>query len=95
MTASSNTSFPQLNLKVEKTSEEAIVRCAGNLVLGTCNAFQSTIHSLISERQCIVVELSKLTSIDNAGLAVLVRMWSTARKQSVDMGIQWVDPHTN
>ncbi|HYL13400.1 MAG TPA: cupin domain-containing protein [Terriglobales bacterium] len=93
MSACLATPVSLLTLDIEQTSTEIIVRCTGQLISDTCALLQDTIQSLISEGKCIVLDLCKLSTIDNPGLGVLAGLWAYARKRSANLGICWQEPH--
>jgi len=94
MTTAPTTPVSLLSFDVEKKPTETIVRCTGEILSDTCNLFQDTVRSLISEGKCIVVDLSRVSFIDSSGLGALVSVWSSARKRSAELDIRWQEPQT-
>jgi anti-anti-sigma factor len=78
-----------LSFDVEKTPSETIVRCTGKLITNTYASLQNTIRNLISDGNCIVLDLSHVTSLDAFGLGALARVLSSAREQSTRVDICW------
>ncbi len=82
-------SSDDLRFEIEESPQETIVRCTGKIVSDTCNVFQEQVRRLISDHRSITIDLSKVTSIDSAGLGALVAMWSSAKKRSAEVDIRW------
>lgn len=78
-----------LHFDIEESPKETIVRCSGKIVSDTCAVFQERVRRLVSEGKCIVVDLSKVSSIDSAGLGALVSVWSSAKRRSAEVDIRW------
>ncbi len=84
-----------LKFEIEDWPNELIVRCSGKVIFDTCSMFQNEVRRLLSSDKCLVVDLSKVSSIDSAGLGALVALWTSAKKRSLEMDIRWAQAGTS
>ena len=63
---------PELEVSVQRSAGEAIVRVVGELDVASAQALSDVLHSL--ERPCdrVILDLSELTFIDSTGLRLAV-----------------------
>ncbi len=78
-----------LRFEIEDWPKELIVRCSGKIIFDTCSIFQNEVRRLLSPDKCVVIDLSKVSSIDSAGLGALVALWTSAKKRALEMDIRW------
>ena len=72
---------PELSLETVKTPEETIIRCTGRITSGATAELQRTVRSLIPGTNCIVLDLTNVSSMDSSGLGVVIGIYMTARRQ--------------
>jgi len=80
-----------LTFAVERSGDEAMVRCSGRLVAGVSDRFYFEIRELIPSSKCIVLDFTELTHMDSTGLGTLVRLYVHAKSggcvlQVINMG---------
>ena len=80
MVANPVTPTPELQIETEATSAETIFRCAGELTSSTATQFRDCIHKEIRETHRIVLDLTKVSCLDSAGLGALVGLWVSAKR---------------
>jgi anti-anti-sigma factor len=69
-----------LHIKVEQTSDVAVVRCGGGLVRGEALHFLKDSVTSLSRMRVVVLDLSEVEMLDGGGLGVLVFLhkWTSA-----------------
>ena len=93
MAANASVPEPALKLETERTPNETIIRCTGQITVETASLLQETVRALIPGAKCIVVDLGHVAYIDSAGLGALVGVWSSAKRKSAEVGFRWPEPH--
>ena len=78
---------PELNLGVEKSRAEAIVRCTGRVTSDTASMLKTTVRPLISEFQRVLLDLTNVTFLDSSGLGTIVGLWVAAKKEKHELKI--------
>ena len=68
-----------LMLDVERSGDQAVVRCHGKLVAGVCEVLYARVRQLIPDSKCIVLDLTHLTHMDSMGLGTIVRLYVSAK----------------
>jgi NitT/TauT family transport system ATP-binding protein len=70
----------ELNLTIEKTPTETIVRCTGRITSATSGLLQSTIRALMPETKTIVLDLTDVKYMDSSGLGALVALYLSTKR---------------
>lgn len=68
-----------LTLAVERTGDDAEVRCSGRLVAGVNDRLYFEVSRLIPSSKRILLDLTDLTHMDSTGLGTLVRLYVSAK----------------
>jgi anti-anti-sigma factor len=68
-----------LTLVVERTGDDAEVRCSGRLVAGVNDRLYLEVSRLIPNSKRILLDLTDLTHMDSTGLGTLVRLYVSAK----------------
>ena len=68
-----------LTLVVERTGDDAEVRCSGRLVTGVNDRLYIEVSKLIPSSKRILLDLTDLTHMDSTGLGTLVRLYVSAK----------------
>ncbi len=68
-----------LTLAVERTGDDAEVRCSGRLVAGVNDRLYVEVSRLIPTSKRILLDLTDLTHMDSTGLGTLVRLYVSAK----------------
>jgi anti-sigma B factor antagonist len=68
-----------LTLVVERTGDDAEVRCSGRLVTGVNDRLYLEVSKLIPSSKRILLDLTDLTHMDSTGLGTLVRLYVSAK----------------
>jgi anti-anti-sigma factor len=85
-----------LKIDLEETSDEAIVYCHGRINAETAESFQNEVRdytipasrgSGIAMTGRIVLDMSNVTHIDNAGLEALLKVWTAGQQKSCSVEI--------
>ena len=89
-TATAANSF---TLEVERKADSAVVHCRGRLVAGQGQLLYTSVHALIPEYKCIVLDLTDVTYMDSMGIGTLVRLYVSAKSagsriQLINLGKQ-------
>jgi anti-sigma B factor antagonist len=68
-----------LTLVVDRTGDDAEVRCSGRLVAGVNDRLYLEVSRLIPSSKRILLDLTDLTHMDSTGLGTLVRLYVSAK----------------
>src|SRR6202030_4832067 len=68
-----------LTIVVERTGDDAEVRCSGRLVAGVNDRLYLEVSQLIPSSKRILLDLTDLTHKDSTGLGTLVRLYVSAK----------------
>ncbi|HYK50975.1 MAG TPA: STAS domain-containing protein [Terriglobales bacterium] len=68
-----------LTLVVDRTGDDAEVRCSGRLVAGVNDRLYLEVSRLIPNSKRILLDLTDLTHMDSTGLGTLVRLYVSAK----------------
>jgi anti-sigma B factor antagonist len=71
---------PTLTLAVEKTPDEATVRCSGRITMETAGQLRDTARELIAQSKRLVLDLSDVSYLDSSGLGMIVSVYISAKK---------------
>lgn len=76
-----------MNISVRVESGVSILDCKGKLVLGEGDVALrgQVLDSLKSGAKRIVLNLDKVTAMDSSGLGEIIRSYTTAKKDGVDL----------
>lgn len=67
-----------LRFEIERAGTRAALRCSGPFVAGTAEEFYRDVRPILDQVTLLLVDLSKVTRMDSAGLGILVRLFVTA-----------------
>ena len=88
--------FATLKLNMDEKPEEIIIRCHGRITAESAYMFQREVrdHSIPISRgkgvpviNRIVLDLSNVTHIDNAGLEALLNVWTAGQRKACSVEI--------
>ena len=88
--------FANLKLSMDETPEEIIIRCDGRITADSADMFQREVCGLsipvsrgkgVPAINRIVLDLSNVTHIDDAGLEALLDVWAAGQKSACSMEI--------
>lgn len=82
----------RLTLKIDRTGNEAVVRCSGKLVAGVNDFLYEEVSQLLPDTKRIVLDLTDLTHMDSMGLGTLVRLWASTKSASCDLELVNLGP---
>jgi len=68
-----------LTLVVDRSGEDAEVRCSGRLVAGVNDRLYVEVSRLIPSSKRILLDLTDLSHMDSTGLGTLVRLYVSAK----------------
>lgn len=81
-----------LTLDVERSGDQATVRCHGKLVAGVCEVLYARVRQLIPDAKCVVLDLTQLTHMDSMGLGTIVRLYVSAKSAGSKLQLINVGP---
>ena len=88
--------FTNLKLSMDEKPEEIIIRCNGRITADCADVFQREVCGCsipvsrgkgIAVINRIVLDLSNVTHIDNAGLAALLDVWTASQRKACSVEI--------
>lgn len=74
-----------LTFSIDRTGDDAVVRCSGRLVAGTNDSLYIEVKRLIPDAKRIVLDLTDLTHMDSMGLGTVVRLYVAAKSAGCDL----------
>ena len=89
-------SFTNLKLSMDEKPEEIIIRCDGSIAADSADMFQREVcgRTIPMSRgkgipviNRIVIDLSNVTDIDDAGLAALLDIWKAGQRKGCSLEI--------
>lgn len=95
--------FTNLKLSVDEKPEEIIIRCNGRITADSADMFQREVcgRSIPLSRgkgvpviNRIVIDLSNVTHIDDAGLEALLDIWTAGQRKACSLEIINFGPQT-
>jgi anti-anti-sigma regulatory factor len=95
--------FTNLKLSVDEKPEEIIIRCNGRITADSADMFQREVcgRSIPVSRgkgvpviNRIVIDLSNVTHIDDAGLEALLDIWTAGQRKACSLEIINFGPQT-
>jgi anti-sigma B factor antagonist len=81
-----------LTLDIERSGDQAVVRCHGKLAAGVCEDLYAKVRLLIPDSKCIVLDLTDLTHMDSMGLGTIVRLYVSAKSGGCKLQLINVGP---
>jgi NitT/TauT family transport system ATP-binding protein len=72
----------ELNLSVETTPTETIIRCSGRITSSTTDLLQSTFRDVVPGAKTIVLDLTNVAYMDSTALGALVGLYLSAKRAS-------------
>jgi len=83
---------PTLTLAVEKTPDEATVRCSGRITMENADQLRDTARKLIAENKRLVVDLSDVSYLDSSGLGMIVGLYVSAKRAKCQLKLINLSP---
>ncbi len=80
------------SLDIDRTDDEAVVRCHGKLVAGVTDLLYREVSQLIPNTKRIVLDLTDLTHMDSMGLGTLVRLWVSTKSADCELELVNLGP---
>jgi anti-anti-sigma factor len=75
----------ELQMEIEKSPEEVLVRCSGRISSATSAEFQTTVRNIIPQTRRIVLDLTNVSYMDSSGLGAVVGIYLSARRQEREL----------
>jgi anti-anti-sigma factor len=76
---------PSMEVLVEQTCSEALVRLSGKLVAGDTDSVYQEVRKLIPVSKKIVLDLTGLAYMDSMGLGTIIRLYVSAKSAGCDL----------
>jgi anti-sigma B factor antagonist len=76
---------PSMEVSVEHTGSEVVVRLSGKLVAGNTDVLYQEVRGLIPGSRKIVLDLTDLAYMDSMGLGTIIRLYVSARSAGCDL----------
>jgi anti-anti-sigma factor len=92
MAANSSISAPELALRTDQHSDEAVVYGTGRITAATSSLLQTTIRGLIPECKRIQLDLTNVTHIDSTGIGAMVSVYTSASRAKCDFKVVNAQP---
>jgi anti-anti-sigma factor len=85
MAANPVTPIPELHVETETTPTGTTFHFTGRIVSSTSSILRDAVGKVIPEKKDIVLDLSKVSYVDSAGLGTLVGVWVSAKRGECDL----------
>lgn len=76
---------PTMEVSVEQTGSEAVVRLSGKLVAGGTEDVYQEVRKLIPVSKKIVLDLTDLAYMDSMGLGTIIRLYVSAKSAGCEL----------
>jgi len=74
-----------LTFEIERSGDQAVVRCHGKLVAGLNEMLYAAVRPMIPDARRIVLDLTDITHMDSMGLGSVVRLYVSAKSAGCDL----------
>ena len=69
----------ELDLSVESTPSQTVVRCSGRITTDTTQTLKATVKPLFSQSASVMLDLTDVSYLDSSGLGAIVGLYVSAR----------------
>jgi anti-anti-sigma factor len=76
---------PLFSLDIERSDDQAVVRCHGKLVAGVNDVLYREVSKLLPDTKRIVLDLTDLTKMDSMGLGSVVRLYVSCKSAGSEL----------
>lgn len=92
MIASPRVPLPELKLTSETSPAERIFHCTGRITSSSLSRLHEEVLPYFGTAKRIILDLSNVDYMDSAGLGMIVRLWTSARKANCEFKVTNLTP---